>query len=392
MEPNKSTLWRSQRAFLTVFTILSSLVAMTSHAISLARDQFSLQISPNSDRSDALLLNGTGTRLDSEVAVFLDTTSSDPLLLQSVIFKINGQNFRQEHRAPYDLAGTLKGGDARLMSTDQVFEIGPNTITAVVQPWFSPPMTIEGTLEILATQQLLVELAASVPDLSILVEALIAANLVDVVSDPGPFTIFAPTDNAFTKLLGDLDLTKEELFANTNLLTTVLTYHILPNALFREAVLSRDQLVSLQGEPIKVDADAFRVNDSNLILVDMAGSNGVIHVIDSVLLPPSVVSLPSKSGKIACSFALTKTQSSDDKFLLKTVLPYHLGDDELFASDELGSDEIFPMEFECIEVDGDAAQLDGIDIITTDENAPNGVVHAIDGVLIPPAELQLFCD
>jgi transforming growth factor-beta-induced protein len=218
-------------------------------------------------------------------------------------------------------------------------------------------------------------------------------------------------------------------------LTTVLTYHVTPNALFGEAVLAEEQLFPLQGEPIEVDAENLKVNDSNLIAIDIAASNGVIHVVDAVLVPPSIadplptiaeiaagdenfsilveaavetglVGVLSTTGPNLTVFAptndafielldalgITKNQLFDNKPLLTTVLLYHLVNEELFAESVLASSEIYPMESEPIIVDGEAGQLNGVNIIGTDIDASNGVIHVIDGVLVPPAALQLLGD
>jgi uncharacterized surface protein with fasciclin (FAS1) repeats len=135
----------------------------------------------------------------------------------------------------------------------------------------------------------LVSLVESNQSLKTLVKALKAAGLTEVLQGPGPFTIFAPTDAAFAKLPQDAlqDLLKPE---NKEVLVKVLTYHVV-----RGSVSSRDlksgQVTSLQGDPITVKVDPVNgvmVNDAKVTQPDIQGSNGVIHQIDNLILPPSL--------------------------------------------------------------------------------------------------------
>jgi len=136
--------------------------------------------------------------------------------------------------------------------------------------------------------QTVVALAESNSSFKTLTQALKAAGLTETLKGSGPFTIFAPTDAAFAKLPQDAleDLLKPE---NKEVLMKVLTYHVVPGK-----VLSRDlkpgEVKSLQGDPIavKVDGNGVVVNDGKVIQADIQGSNGVIHAIDNVILPPSL--------------------------------------------------------------------------------------------------------
>jgi transforming growth factor-beta-induced protein len=136
-----------------------------------------------------------------------------------------------------------------------------------------------------------VELALSNPDFSFLVEALTAADLVETLSGPGPFTVFAPTNAAFDALLIELGITKEELLADKPLLTNVLTYHVLTSTVLAADVPVDQPITTLQGSSFVVDS-AFVITDaqdrtSNIVATNLQGINGVIHTIDRVLLPES---------------------------------------------------------------------------------------------------------
>ena len=135
----------------------------------------------------------------------------------------------------------------------------------------------------------IVDVAVANGSFTTLVAAIQAAGLVETLSGEGPFTVFAPTDEAFAAALEALGLTAEELLADTDLLTSVLTYHVVPGAVFAETVVTLDgeSVATVNGAvvTIGVDGDVVTVNDANVVAVDVAASNGVIHVIDAVLLP-----------------------------------------------------------------------------------------------------------
>lgn len=127
--------------------------------------------------------------------------------------------------------------------------------------------------------------AIATPDLSTLVTALKAAGLVETLQGPGPFTVFAPTNDAFAALPeGVLDkLVKPE---NKDALTKVLTYHVLsgnvPSSDVKEGTVT-----TLEGSDIKITTvDGVGVNDAKVVMADVKADNGVVHVIDAVLLPP----------------------------------------------------------------------------------------------------------
>jgi uncharacterized surface protein with fasciclin (FAS1) repeats len=129
-----------------------------------------------------------------------------------------------------------------------------------------------------------VEIAVSNPDFSILVEAVSKAGLVDALSAEGPFTVFAPTNDAFKSLFSQLgvsgvkDVTAEQL-------TPILTYHVVSGKVM-STDLSNTSVATLNGQKIKIDLSAgVKINDSKVVAADIEGKNGVIHVIDSVLLP-----------------------------------------------------------------------------------------------------------
>jgi uncharacterized surface protein with fasciclin (FAS1) repeats len=132
----------------------------------------------------------------------------------------------------------------------------------------------------------IVEVASSSPNFKTLVTAIQAAELTETLSGTGPFTVFAPTDKAFAALpKGTLE--KLLLPANKEALQKVLTYHVVPSAVESTAI-KPGSVKTVEGGNVnlKVTSGKVTVNKANVIQADVKASNGVIHVIDKVLLPP----------------------------------------------------------------------------------------------------------
>ncbi|MDJ0952972.1 MAG: fasciclin domain-containing protein [Acidimicrobiia bacterium] len=137
----------------------------------------------------------------------------------------------------------------------------------------------------------IVDVAVESGEFPTLVAALQATGLDEVLSGEGPFTVFAPTEDAFAAALEALGISAEELLADTETLTSILTYHVVAADAPAEVVVTLDgqDVETVNGATVLVtiDGDNVMVNDANVVAVDIFGSNGVIHVIDSVLLPPA---------------------------------------------------------------------------------------------------------
>jgi uncharacterized surface protein with fasciclin (FAS1) repeats len=129
----------------------------------------------------------------------------------------------------------------------------------------------------------IVDVAVSNGSFTTLVAAVQAAGLVDTLSGPGPFTVFAPTDEAFAKLPAG---TVEGLLADKEKLTAVLTYHVLAGKVMAADAAKVTSATTLQGSDLTVDAsNGVKINDATVIIADVAADNGVIHAIDTVLIP-----------------------------------------------------------------------------------------------------------
>ena len=135
------------------------------------------------------------------------------------------------------------------------------------------------------TDKDIVETALGNEDFSILVSALQKAELVETLKGDGPFTVFAPTNAAFEKLLKELDITAEELLAQPDL-AKVLTYHVVSGKVLAADLTDGLEADTVNGEKVKFDLTAApKVNESNIITTDVEATNGVIHAIDTVLVP-----------------------------------------------------------------------------------------------------------
>lgn len=128
-----------------------------------------------------------------------------------------------------------------------------------------------------------VDTAVAAGNFKTLTQALQAAGLVETLKGKGPFTVFAPTDAAFAKLpAGALDaLLKDEAR-----LTAVLTYHVVPGQVMAADVVKLKEAKTVQGQSVRIDASSgVKIDGATVVKADVAASNGVIHVIDAVLMP-----------------------------------------------------------------------------------------------------------
>ncbi len=134
----------------------------------------------------------------------------------------------------------------------------------------------------------IVDTAVSAGQFNTLATAINAAGLAETLKGPGPFTVFAPTDAAFAKLpAGTVEnLLKPE---NKAQLTAILTYHVVPGVATAADVVKLDEAKTVGGKMVSVQESggSVMVNNAHVVTADIAASNGVIHVIDSVLMPPS---------------------------------------------------------------------------------------------------------
>ena len=289
----------------------------------------------------------------------------------------------------------------------------------------------------------IVDTAVAAGDFGTLVAAVTAAGLVDTLKSEGPFTVFAPADSAFAALPeGAVD----GLLADPEgALTDVLLYHVVPGKVMAADVLGLDgQMVETVGGgmlAVTVEGDSVLINGIKVVAPDIETSNGVIHVIDGVLLPaaeeemaaegegevmedhgdmadivdtavaagdfetlvaavtaaglvdtlkgegPFTVFAPADSAFAALPEGTVEGLLADPEGALTDVLLYHVVAGKVMAADVLGLDgqmvETVGGGMLEVTVDGDTVMINGIPVVAVDIETSNGVIHVIDGVLIP---------
>jgi len=260
-----------------------------------------------------------------------------------------------------------------------------------------------------------------------LVTAVQAAELVDTLKGEGPFTVFAPTDEAFAKLPAGTveDLLKPE---NKQALTDILLYHAVAGKVMAANVVGLTSATTILGKDvaIRVDMGNVYINDAQVIITDIETSNGVIHVIDTVIIPAAeeeaktIVDIAVADGRFTTLVAalgaagLVETLSGEGPFTvfaptdeafaklpagtvenllkpenleqLKNILLYHVVSGKVMAADVVGltsAPTVLGQDVTITVKDGNVYLNDTIQVIITDIEASNGVIHVIDAVLLP---------
>ena len=218
--------------------------------------------------------------------------ANKPLLIAVLSYHVLGQRVLRAE-VPLGKAITpLSGGFFKIESSNglQITD-GRNRVTRILDTDLYASNGVVHLVDrvLLPADKDIVATAQALPDFSILVEAVVAAGLVETLQGPGPFTVFAPTHAAFAALLTELGVSKAGLLANKPLLTTVLTYHVLPARVLKAEVPVATTIKTVQGETFTVNA-SLQITDqkgrsSQITATDVFTRNGVIHVVDRVLLP-----------------------------------------------------------------------------------------------------------
>ena len=275
----------------------------------------------------------------------------------------------------------------------------------------------------------IVDTAVGAGTFKTLAAALGAAGLVDTMKSPGPFTVFAPTDEAFAKLPAG---TVEELIKPENKakLTGILTYHVVSGKVMASTVVTMDgaKVPTVNGAEItiKVGTDGVMVDGAKVVTTDIECDNGVIHVLDSVILPaekkPDIVDTAVAAGSFKTLAAalgaagLVDTMKSagpftvfaptdaafaklpagtveellkpENKAKLAAILTYHVVSGKVMASTVVTMDgkkvgTVNGAEA-TIKVGKNGVMVDKAKVVTTDIECDNGVIHVIDSVILPP--------
>ena len=269
----------------------------------------------------------------------------------------------------------------------------------------------------------IVDIAVADGRFETLVAAVQAAGLVETLQGDGPFTVFAPTDDAFAALP---EGTVESLLEDIPALTDILLYHVVAGNVRAADVVTLESAVTVQGESVSitVEGDDVRINDSLVVITDIVAENGVIHVIDTVLLPPqspgSIVDIALQDDRFETLVAallaaeLVETLQGDGPFTvfaptddafaalpegtleallediptLTDILLYHVVSGDVRATDVVTLESAVTVlgESVTITVEGDSVRINDSLVIIADIVASNGVIHVIDAVLLPPAE------
>jgi transforming growth factor-beta-induced protein len=296
---------------------------------------------------------------------------------------------------------------------------------AVVEPAAMPTIAPAPVEEISNT---IVDIAAGNPDFSTLVAAVLAADLAEALSGEGPFTVFAPTNEAFAKLP---EGTLESLLLpeNKQALTDILLYHVVSGSVLAADVVNLSEAKTLLGKNvnIKVDMGTVMINEANVVATDIIADNGVIHVIDSVILPPAdladIVDTAVADGRFTTLAAalgaaelidtlkgegpFTVFAPTDDAFALlpegtveslllpenkqalTDILLYHVVAGKVMAEDvvTLTEAETLLGQNVSIKVDMGKVYINESEVIITDIETSNGIIHVIDVVLLPKGDI-----
>ncbi|WP_298863439.1 fasciclin domain-containing protein [uncultured Gimesia sp.] len=281
---------------------------------------------------------------------------------------------------------------------------------------------VSSTLTQAADKKDIVDTAVSAGSFKTLAAALGAADLVGALKGEGPFTVLAPTDAAFEKLpAGTVEsLLKPE---NKDKLIAILTYHVIPGKVASKNVVKLKGAKTLNGQRVNIQAKDGKVNVDGAIIeaVDINCSNGIIHVIDSVILPSdkNIVVTASEAetfktliaaakaaglaGALTSKGPLTVFAPTDDAFaklpkgtvesLLKpenkeklaAILKYHVVPGRVYSEDALAAGKAKTLQGGSIRIkvqDG-VAKVNKAKLLATDIDASNGVIHVIDTVIMP---------
>ena len=279
----------------------------------------------------------------------------------------------------------------------------------------------------------IVDVAVAAGAFPTLVAALGAADLVDTLKGDGPFTVFAPTEEAFAELLEALGVTAGELLADTELLTSVLLHHVVPGKVMSADLAGASDLMvtTVQGGEVSVTEymGSVTIDEATVVTADIEASNGVIHVIDKVLLPvveepvasdivdvavaagafptlvaalgaadlvdtlkgdgPFTVFAPTEEAfaELLEALGVTAGELLADTELLTSVLLHHVVPGKVMSADLAGASDLMVTTVQGGEVSVTeymgSVTIDEATVVTADIEASNGVIHVIDKVLLP---------
>lgn len=273
-----------------------------------------------------------------------------------------------------------------------------------------------------SAQKSILETATAAGSFNTLAAALKAGDLLDPLSGKGPFTVFAPTDEAFAKLeKGQLELLLKP--ENKALLQSILTYHVVSGSVDAKHVVKSKALQTLNGQRIDVSATdkGVMIDGAKVVTTDIQCSNGVIHVIDSVIMPstediiqtavgagsfktlasllqaaqlvealqgegPFTVFAPTDEAFAKVDSATLETLGKpENRDQLASILKFHVVPGRVYADEVVKSEMLKTLQGHALEVrsSDEAVLVNGARVVQADIETTNGVIHVIDSVLIP---------
>ncbi len=288
----------------------------------------------------------------------------------------------------------------------------------------APAATTTTQAPVESTQKDIVDTAVEAGSFNTLVTAVQAAGLVDTLKGEGPFTVFAPTDAAFAALPAG---TIEALLADVPALTDILLYHVVPGQVPSAQVVNLDSATTAQGSnvAIRVENGAVFVDNAQVITTDIETSNGIIHVIDAVIMPQAAEAAPMmdivdtaiEAGSFSTLVAAVQAAGlvdtlkgegpftvfapTDEAFAalpegtiealladiptLTDILLYHVVPGKVLAEQVVTLDSATTAQGSDVSITVEMGNVfvDGAQVITTDIETSNGVIHVIDAVILP---------
>jgi len=266
----------------------------------------------------------------------------------------------------------------------------------------------------------IIDTAVAAGSFKTLAAALTEADLIGALKGKGPFTVFAPTDEAFAKLPKG---TAESLLKpeNRDILISILTYHVVPGELDAGEVLGSKTLTTLNGQRVDISKDDASIDGVSIVKTDIECSNGIIHVIDEVILPTSdsILDIASSAGSFNTLAAaleaadlvdalsgkgpFTVFAPTDEAFAalpegtletllkpenkdkLRSILLYHVVEGRVYADQAIDAGEAATLQGGevTIKKSWGNVKVNDAKVVTPDIEASNGVIHVIDRVILP---------
>ncbi|WP_378177681.1 fasciclin domain-containing protein [Aquimarina sp. SS2-1] len=370
----------------------------------------------SADLVDTLNGDGPFTVFAPTNAAFdaLDAIPQGNALTEVLLYHVAAGKFTAEDLIAGQTVTTVQGDEVTIeMINGEVFLNGNIKVSiADIEASNGIVHVIDGVLIPPSNLQSIVEIAIATPELSTLVGALQAADLVDTLNGDGPFTVFAPTNAAFDAL---------DAIPQGDVLTEVLLYHVAAGKFTADDLLTGQTVTTVQGDEVTIElinGEVFLNGNIKVSIADIEASNGIVHVIDGVLIPPadlqSIVEIAIATPELSTLVGalqvadLVGTLEGDGPFTvfaptntafaaldaipqgeaLTEVLLYHVAAGKFAADDLLVGQTVTTVQGDEVTIEminGEVFLNEDIRVDIANIEASNGIVHVINGVLIPPS-------